>query len=175
MSKLARLREMLGIGGRANYASKAMAQVGDKLILDGKQVGMPEDFYRDQEDRAVLKGEEVSDPRYQRLQIRTEDFRRDLISGVGRFIPPLTVIFAIPFLIVGFVAIAAFGPDLNGGLEEQDEAPKKSWFSFGNKPADYSNEELVRLVKKIQADGKTTKTLTDEDKAVIAEVNRRGL
>lgn len=175
MSMMKKLREALGIGGRAHYASKAMEFVGDKLILDGKQVGMPEDFYRDQEDRAVLRGEEVSEPRYQRLQSRTEDFRRALIAGVGRFIPPLTVVFAVPVLIAGFVAIAAFGPDMSGGLEQQDEAPKKSWFSFGKKPADYSNEELVRLVKKIQTDGKTTKTLTDEDKAVIAEVNRRGL
>jgi len=111
MFKLARFRESLG-DGRATYASVAMHWIGTKLILNGKDYGMPGDFWWDQEDRAVLKGGEVSDPRYQRLQTRTDDFRRYLRDGVGRLMPFAIPLLAAPLLIAGILIVKVFGPDL---------------------------------------------------------------
>lgn len=123
MLNLSALRDALG-DDRATYASKAMHWIGTTLILNATDYGMPDDFWWDQEDRAVLKGDQVSDPRYQRLQIRTDDFRRYLSEGVGRFMPWVVPLLAVPLLIAGLLMVKAFGPHLGAyadarpGVEE---------------------------------------------------------
>lgn len=171
----ARLKELFG-DSRSTYASKAMHWIGDTLIISRKEFGMPGDFWDDQEDRAVLKGGEVGDPQYQRLQVRTDDFRRYLTYGVGRAMPYAIPVLAVPLLIAGILLAKAFGPDLGGaggaglGVEELSES-QVSHMSLD----EVEDNEIAQAIREMSADGKTEQTLNREERAIVAEARRRGL
>lgn len=172
MFKLARWKEVWG-DDRATYASKAMHWVGEKLILSIKTCGLPDDFWWDQEDRGVLKGEETSDPRYQRLQVRTDDFRRYLCFGVARFLPMAIPVLAVPVLLMGYLFAFVMGPKSLHG-----DAPLPGMETAGlaaDAPANMSDSELTQAIQKMDEAGKTKETLTDEELAIIVEAQRRQL
>lgn len=172
MFNLARLKEAFG-DSRSTYASKAMHWIGEKLILSAKVFGMPDDFWWDQEDRAVLKGGETSDPRYQRLQTRTDDFRRYLNYGVGRFMPIAVPLLAIPLLLGGYLTVSAVG---TGSMRGNEPRPGVESVAESNKaPDDMDDNEIVRGIRQMNAAGKTENTINGEEQAIVAEARRRGL
>lgn len=172
MLGLRKLREVID-ASRTTYASKAMHWIGTKLILNGNDVGLPGDFYWDQEDRAVLKGKEVNDPRYQRLQVRTDDFRRYLTYGIGRFMPVVIPLLVVPILMVGYLAVKFLGPDLSG---ETDTGTAVEAATAESRPvSEMQDQEIAWAVQQMSASGKTEQTLNSEERAIVAEARRRQL
>lgn len=155
MLNFARLREAL-CDDRATYASKVLIWLGQALILDRKSFGLPSDFWDDQEDRAVLKGSEVDDPNFQRLQVRTDDFRRYLTYGVGRFMPYAIPVLAAPLLIAGYLAIVVLGPrsvkaDVEPGVVAESTVDQA--------PSAMTDEQIVGSMHRMNAAGKTEQTV----------------
>lgn len=172
MFNLARLKEALG-DSRATYASKAMQWIGERLILSARAFGMPDDFWWDQEDRDVLKGGETGDPRYQRLQTRTDDFRRYLTYGVGRFMPVVVPLLAVPLLLGGYLAVVVLGP---GSMRSYGQRVGVEAIEQSNEaPADMNDSELVQAISQMNAAGKTEQTINGEERAIVAEARRRRL
>ena len=174
MLNFARLKEALG-DGRTTYASKAMSWLGEALILNRKRVGMPGDFWDDQEDRAVLKGSEVDDPNFQRLQVRTDDFRRYLTYGVGRFMPYAVPVIAAPLLIAGILAVMAVVPRQPSDRDERPGAEVSAAQVTNKAATSMTDIEIAQAIRRMNSEGKTVKTINDEERAILNEAQRRGL
>lgn len=176
MISFTRLKEALG-DSRTNYASKAMHWIGETLILSGKDKGMPDDFWIDQEDRRVLKGDESSDPRYQRLQVRTDDFRRYLKYGVGRLMPVAVPLLSLPIILAGYLALSVLSGVHGGKQSSADMRPgvSTSVEAVDRPPADMEDAEIAQAVRAMGSAGKTEQTLNDDERAIVAEARRRGL
>lgn len=172
----ARLKEVCG-DVRSTYASKAMQWVGDRLIVNAKDKGMPYNFWWDQEDRHVLKGDESSDPRYQRLQVRTDDFRRYLKYGVGRLMPVAVPLLSLPIILAGYLALSVLSGVHGGNQSGAHMRPgvSASVEAVGRPPADMEDSEIAQAVRAMGSAGKTEQTLNDDERAIVAEARRRGL
>ena len=167
-----RLKETVGIGTPDNYASKSMDWLGNKFLLDRAKVGLNDEFYWDQDDRTPLKGAEVQDPKMQRLYCATDDFRRKFTFGIARFMRVPVIAVSTLIILTGFAVSAVFGP--NDDRELAADEGTSSWFTSSS-PKSMTDAELVAAATKMRAEGRSAATLTQNDRAILQEINRRNL
>ncbi len=166
-----RLKEAVGIGTSDNYASKAMNWLGNAFLLNRAQFGLNDEFYWDQDDRTPLKGNEVFDPKMQRLYCATDDFRRIFTFGVTRFLKIPIIAISTLIILVGFALSAMLGPSKGGDTESGKTS--SAWFK--SSAESMSDADLISAARKMRADGKTEATLTTNDRVILQEINRRRL
>ncbi len=166
-----KLLVMVGVGTQDGFASKVTDFLGKTFIDDPARLGLPDDFYWDEEDRYRLRGKEATEPKLQRARYAAEEFRRMQRKFISIWMLPVVTVVGAVLLIVSSLVVGASGIGQDGtdeGLLSVSRA-----IHGATSPRSLTDEQLAMEIERMQGRGVTMETASGQDKALIEEYFRR--